>query len=348
MSESEKSDGKVSKIDTLVAGVLAGERRGVAQAITLVETGGSAAQRIMAGLFRHTGRAHVIGITGSPGTGKSTLVGAMARCYRSRDERVGIVAVDPTSPFSGGAILGDRVRMRDLVGDSGVFIRSMASRGNQGGLAAATSDAVQVLDAAGCGVIIVETVGVGQAEVDVARMAHTVVVVESPGLGDDIQALKAGLMEIADIFVVNKNDLPGADALVSTLRSAIELASGRVEHAGHHQFEPSLDSLSPKSRATEEVWQIPVKETMALEREGVSDLIEAIDAHRHYTHASGMWRRRERARVEADLLGLIKQLAVQRIMANLPVEEWTELVEAVVNRRMDPHIAVENLWDSVL
>ena len=342
---SEDHDGVAARVDTLVAGVLAGSRRAMAQAITLVEAGGSAAQRIMAGLYRHTGHAHVIGITGPPGTGKSTLVGAMAQCYRVRDVKVGIVAVDPTSPFSGGAILGDRIRMRDLAGDSGVFIRSMATRGNLGGLAVATSDVVRVLDAAQCRVIIVETVGVGQAEVDVARMAHTVVVVESPGLGDDIQALKAGLMEIADIFVVNKNDLLGADALVSTLRSAIELASGRVKYAGHHQ---SLRSGSPESGAAGEIWQIPVKEATALYHEGIDELVEVVDAHGDYLHASGKWRRRERERIETDLAGLIKQILVQRLMAKLPVGQWDELVEDVVNRKLDPQMAAEKLWDSVL
>ncbi len=171
-----------SALDRMVAGVLSGKRRAVAQAITRVENGGDEARAILSRLYCHTGNAHVIGVTGSPGTGKSTLVAALARHYRLQDVRVGIVAVDPSSPFSGGAILGDRIRMKELAGDAGVFIRSMATRGHLGGVAAATSDVVRVLDAAACQVIIVETVGVGQAEVDIARMAHTVVVVEAPGL----------------------------------------------------------------------------------------------------------------------------------------------------------------------
>lgn len=345
LPKSDKGQGALAGIDALVAGVLAGERRRVAQAITLVETAGSTARSIMNRLYRHTGRAHVIGVTGSPGTGKSTLVGAMARHYRLRDEQVGIVAVDPSSPFSGGAILGDRVRMRDLAGDPGVFIRSMASRGNHGGLAAATSDVVRVLDAGGCGVVIVETVGVGQAEIDVARMAHTVVVVESPGHGDDIQALKAGLMEIADILVVNKSDLPGADAVVNTLRSAVEMASGRAKYEGHHQPKSLPGSDTPEPDRAEEGWQTPIVETMALGDEGVVDLIETVDAHRDYSQTSGAWRRREIERIEADLLGLIKQLAVQRITTRLAVEEWAELVEAVVNRRMDPQMAAESVME---
>lgn len=345
---SEDHDVLAARVDTLVTGVLAGSRRAVAQAITLVEVGGSAAQRIVAALYRHTGQAHVIGVTGSSGTGKSTLVGAMAQRYRAREIKVGIVAVDPTSPFSGGALLGDRIRMRDLTGDSGVFIRSMATRGNLGGLAVATSDVVRVLDAAQCRVIIVETVGVGQAEVDVARMAHTVVVVEAPGLGDDIQALKAGLMEVADIFVVNKNDLSGADAVVSTLRSAIELASGSVKYVGHHQFEPPIRSNSPESGPAGDVWQIPVKEAIALNHEGIDELVEVVDAHREYLHASGLWRRRERDRIEADLKALIKEMVGQRLMAKLPSGQWDSVVEDVVNRELGPQMAAEKLWDSLL
>ena len=212
----------------------------------------------------------------------------------------------------------------------------------------ATSDVVRVLDAARCKVVIVETVGVGQAEVDVARMAHTVVVVKSPGLGDDIQALKAGLMEVADIFVVNNKDLSGADALVNTLRSAVEAASGREKYAGHHQVELSLRSDSPESDVPGDVWQIPVKEATALVSEGIEELVEVVDAHRDYLHASGMWLRRERERIEADLESLIKQIVVQRVMGKLPVGEWDELVEDVVNRKLDPKMAAEKLWGSVL
>ena len=344
---SEDPDGIAARTDPLVDGVLAGSRRALAQAITLVETGGSAAQRLVAALYRHTGQAHVVGITGSPGTGKSTLVGGMAQRYRARDIKVGIVAVDPTSPFSGGAILGDRIRMRDLTGDSGVFIRSMATRGNLGGLAIATSDVVRVLDAAQYRVIIVETVGVGQAELDVATMAHTVVVVEAPGLGDDIQALKAGLMEVADIFVVNKNDLSGADALVSTLRSAIGLASGQVEYVGHHQFEPPIHSDAPGSGPPGGPWQIPVTDATALHNEGIDELVGLVDAHRDYLHASGLWRRRERERVEADLKTLIKQIVVQRLMEKLSACQWDAMVEDVLNRKLDPQIAADELWNSV-
>jgi LAO/AO transport system kinase len=337
--------------DDLAGRVLAGDKRAIAQAITKVESGELPGRELLARLYPFTGQAHVIGVTGSPGTGKSTLVAAMAQVYRSRGAKVGIVAVDPTSPFSGGAILGDRIRMRDLAGDPGVFIRSMASRGHLGGVAETTSDVVRVLDAAGCGVIIVETVGVGQSEVDIVRMAHTVVVVEAPGLGDDVQALKAGLMEIADILVVNKSDLPGADALVSTLQAATALAAGQARYAGHHQLEAAATTQpmdgSPDRRAVAEdsveSWRILVKEAAALHRQGIEELVAAIDAHRRYLQASGLWRRRERSRVESDLATFVRQALFRRLMERLTAGEWEDLIEAVVNRQLDPRTAAEQV-----
>lgn len=335
----------------LAVRVRAGDKRAIAQAITKVEAGQPVGRDLLAKLYPFTGQAHVIGVTGSPGTGKSTLVAAIAQVYRSRGAKVGIVAVDPSSPFSGGAILGDRIRMRELAGDPGVFIRSMASKGHLGGLAEATSDVVRVLDAAGCGVIIVETVGVGQSEVDIVRMAHTVVVVEAPGLGDDVQALKAGLMEIADILVVNKSDLPGADALVSTLQAATALAAGQARYAGHHQLEAAAATQqmagSPErgtdAENTVEGWRIPVKEAAALHRQGIEELVAAIDAHRRYLQASGLWRRRERSRVESDLATFVRQAMFQLLLERLAAGEWEDLVEAVVNRQLDPRTAAERL-----
>src|SRR5512136_939802 len=195
----------------LVEQALAGNRRALARLISQVENDGSLAAQTLAAIFARTGRARVVGVTGAPGTGKSTLVSELAKAYRGTGQTVGIVAVDPTSPFSGGAVLGDRIRMRDLSGDPGVFIRSMATRGSLGGLARATASAIKVLDAAGFDLIMVETVGAGQSEVEIAQTAHTVVVVEATGMGDDVQAIKAGLLEIADVFAVNKADRPGAD-----------------------------------------------------------------------------------------------------------------------------------------
>lgn len=202
----------------LVAQLLAGNRRALARTISQVENEGPEAHALLAALYPHTGRSHVIGVTGAPGTGKSTLVNALAKAYRAAGRTVGVIAVDPTSPFSGGALLGDRVRMRDLAGDPGVFIRSMATRGSLGGLARATADVISVLDAAGFDRILVETVGVGQAEIDIASAAHTTIVVEAPGLGDEVQAIKAGILEIADLFAVNKADRDGADHTVMALQ----------------------------------------------------------------------------------------------------------------------------------
>ena len=199
--------------------VLAGERLALARLLTLVENDTPKGRAALDYLYPHTGRAHLIGITGSPGTGKSSLVNQLAKSFRSAGvEKVAVIAVDPSSPFTGGALLGDRVRMRDLSGDPGVFIRSMASRGALGGLARSTASATQVLDAAGFEIILIETVGAGQSEIDIARLAHTVLVVEAPGLGDDIQAIKAGILEIADIMVVNKCDLPGAEQTARALK----------------------------------------------------------------------------------------------------------------------------------
>ncbi|MBE9507705.1 MAG: methylmalonyl Co-A mutase-associated GTPase MeaB, partial [Chloroflexi bacterium] len=205
----------------LVSQALAGNRYALARLLSLVEDGGADARAALGALYPHTGQAHIVGVTGAPGTGKSTLVNELAKVLRTQDATVGIVAVDPSSPFTGGALLGDRVRMRDLAGDPGIFIRSMATRGSLGGLARATSDAVKVLDAVGFSVVLVETVGAGQAEVDIARTAHTTVVVEAPGLGDEVQALKAGLLEIADVLVVNKADRPGAAQAARVLEMVI-------------------------------------------------------------------------------------------------------------------------------
>ncbi len=237
---------------TLTAPVLGGNRLALARLLTQIENGSLEGQAALSELFPRTGRAHLIGVTGAPGTGKSTLVNQLARHYRrdadeSARKRVGIVAVDPSSPFTGGAILGDRVRMQDLAGDPGVFIRSMASRGSLGGLASATAGIVQALDAAGYELILIETVGAGQAEVDIARLAHTTIVIEAPGLGDDIQAIKAGIMEIADLLVINKADRPGVDATERALRSNLQLAHP-VKREFHHRRQ-AVDEFPTEVRA---------------------------------------------------------------------------------------------------
>ncbi len=221
-----------------IESILAGNRLALARGLTAVENNTQEGRAILSELYPKGGHAHLIGITGSPGTGKSSLVNQLVLEYRKRvpDQKVAIIAVDPTSPFSGGAVLGDRVRMRSLSGDDGVFIRSMASRGALGGLARQTTAMAQLFDCAGYQLVLIETVGAGQNEVDIVRLAHTTVVVEAPGLGDDIQAIKAGILEIADILVVNKADHPGVEATERALRSMLELANGNARYSGHHGY----------------------------------------------------------------------------------------------------------------
>ena len=304
---------------SLVQQVLSGNRRAIARLITLVENEDPRAREALAALYPRTGRAHIVGVTGAPGTGKSTLVNKLAKACRRRGKTVGIVAVDPTSPFSGGAILGDRVRMQELSGDPGVFIRSMASRGSLGGLAWATSDAVKVLDAAGFQVILVETVGAGQSEVEIAEAAHTTVVITAPGLGDDIQAIKAGILEIADIFAVNKADLEGADRAAAVLRMMLD--------------------LDPRPRN----WRPPILKTVALRGEGVEPLIEAIEEHGAHLLASGQWRQRERERARGELLDILRHELMKGLLAGVDQTEIESLVERVVERQMDPYSAVQAL-----
>jgi len=314
----------------LVAKLLAGDRRALARVISLVEDDGPEVHAALAELYAHTGRAHVIGVTGAPGTGKSTLVNALARIYRRRDITVGIVAVDPTSPFSGGALLGDRIRMRDLAGDAGVFIRSMATRGSLGGLAQATADVILVLDAAGFQRVIVETVGVGQAEVEIASAAHTVVVVAAPGLGDEVQAIKAGVMEIADVFAVNKADREGADHAVV----AIQMMQGLAPQAA-----------GPDGRAGDG-WEPPIFKTVATRGQGVDELLEAVEAHAAYLHESHLFAQRERARVVGELETILRAQLLARLRARVPHERLEALVEQILARDLDPYSAAALLLES--
>src|SRR5215467_12235084 len=242
---------------SIVERLLAGDRRALARVVTLIEDGAPETRSILAELHAYGGRAHIVGLTGSPGAGKSTLVMQIARELRRRDQLVGIIAVDPSSPFTGGAILGDRIRMQELSGDPSVFIRSMASRGSLGGLATATRDAVRAMDAAGFDTILIETVGAGQAEVEIVRAAQSVVVVTVPGMGDDIQAIKAGILEIADIFVVNKADRPGADQTAAKLRML----------------------LSWKNKRKERGWHTPIIKAVATSGQGVPELADKLAAH---------------------------------------------------------------------
>ncbi|HEX4715991.1 MAG TPA: methylmalonyl Co-A mutase-associated GTPase MeaB, partial [Ktedonobacteraceae bacterium] len=258
-------------MQNIVERLLNGDRRALARMVTLIENESPVARRHLAELHQHTGRAQIIGVTGAPGAGKSTLVTHLVRELRRRDHKIGVVAVDPSSPFTGGAILGDRIRMMELAGDPQVFIRSMASRGSLGGLSASTRDVVHAMDAAGYDPIIIETVGTGQAEVEVMRTAQTVLVVCAPGMGDEVQAIKAGILEIADIFVVSKADRAGSDQTVAELAMMLSLDPARRLH----------DKTKP-------YWKIPVLKTSALKDQGLSELADAIQEHQVYLTESGM------------------------------------------------------------
>ncbi len=308
----------------LVDRLLAGDRRAAAKLVTAMEDGGPSAREAIAALYPHTGRAHIVGVTGSPGTGKSTLVYELAKEFRARGKTVGIIAVDPTSPFSGGALLGDRIRMQKLSTDSGVFIRSMASRGQLGGLARATGDAIKVLDAFGRDLIMVETVGAGQSEVEIASAAHTVIVVDAPGLGDDIQAIKAGLFEIADIFVVNKADRDGADKTYLTLQMMLEMG----EPGGARD------------------WRPPLLKTIALQGEGATVLADAVEEHLAHLRESGHLATRTRRLAEEELRRILGQELLDRLLGQVDGDRWDSLAGKVADRQLDPYTAADTLLDS--
>jgi LAO/AO transport system kinase len=298
----------------------------VARLISLVEDASPALREVAEALTPYAGHAQIIGLTGSPGVGKSTCTSALVRALRRADRRVGVLAVDPSSPFSGGALLGDRVRMQDHATDDGVYIRSMASRGHLGGLSWATPQALRVLDAAGCDVVLIETVGVGQAEVEVASAADTTLVLVAPGMGDGIQAAKAGILEIADIFVVNKADRDGADQTVKDLRSMLSLG-GRHSEA--------------------EAWRPPIVKTVAVKGEGTDDVLAAIDRHREWMAESGEGerRRRDRAAREVEAIAIValrEQIGDVHGSTALPA-----LAERVVAGKIDPYSAADELVAAV-
>jgi LAO/AO transport system kinase len=322
--------------------LLNGNRLALARAISQVEDAGPDAVAILRALYPHTGQAHIIGITGAPGTGKSTLVTALAQHYRQAGLTVAIVAVDPTSPLTGGALLGDRVRMRTLSGDPGVFVRSMATRGSLGGLSKSTGDVVTVLDAAGFARILVETVGVGQAEVEIVRTAHSTVVVEAPGLGDEVQAIKAGILEIADLLVVNKADLPGAERTVKALEMMLELGRGGPRTIRHHGLLLTVDA-PPPSPATGATWPVALVKTVAATGEGVASLGQQIEAHRTWLHDSGELAQREQVRAAQLLENILRSELNRRLLAQLPADRMAALVEAVRQRAVDPYTAAHQL-----
>jgi LAO/AO transport system kinase len=305
----------------IVERLLAGDRRALARVVSLIENNAPETRQILARLHTHGGYAHIVGFTGSPGAGKSTLVMQLARELRRRQQRVGIIAVDPSSPFTGGAILGDRIRMQELSGDPNVFIRSMASRGSLGGLAATTRDVTRALDAAGFDTIIIETVGAGQAEVEIVRAAQSVVVVTVPGMGDDIQAIKAGILEIADIFVVNKADRPGADQTAAELRMLLSLDEHRAEHT----------------------WRVPILKTNAQTGDGVPALAEKLAEHQTSLRETGQLAARGGQQARSEMLALLHQALLARIEATIGPEEWERYITEIVQRTRDPYTSADEL-----
>ena len=302
----------------LLARARGGDKRSIARLLSVVENDAPGAAEAMRALYPQTGRAQIVGITGPPGGGKSTLVNRLAGMYRERAPRVAIVAVDPSSPFTGGAILGDRIRMRERFLDDGVFIRSMASRGHAGGLARATARVVNILDALGTDVVLVETVGVGQEEVDVIRVVDTVCLVTVPGLGDDIQAIKAGVLEIADVLVVNKADRPGADETARDLAQMLSLAKDRP-------------------------WKTPILRTSAQSGDGLPQLVDAIDKHRAWSRASGEYLERRRAAARSEVEALLQEALLRELAGRVGESRLDAAVARVAERSLDPYAAVEEL-----
>lgn len=297
----------------LVDRALEGQQRAVARLISLVESGSAELPEVAALLAPHTGRAQVVGLTGSPGVGKSTTTSALVTELRREGRRVGVLAIDPSSPFSGGALLGDRVRMGDHALDDGVFIRSMATRGHLGGLAWATPQALRVLDAAGCDVVLVETVGVGQSEIDVVSLADTTLVLLAPGMGDGVQAAKAGILEIADVFVVNKADRDGAAQTVRDLRYMMSLGSRH------------------------DAWKPPIHKAVAARGEGIDGVAKAIEEHRAWLASSGEGVRRRRRRAEAE----IEAIALEKVRVRLSSQAVAGFADRVVSGELDPYAAAD-------
>ena len=327
----------------LVDSLRKGNRLALSRILSQVENGSPEGLAALEELFLVTGSAQKIGITGPPGSGKSTLVNALARELRLRepDKKVAIIAVDPSSPFTGGAILGDRVRMLDLQDDKQIFIRSMASRGASGGLAEQTQALSQVFDAAGYSFILIETVGAGQSEVDVVDLAHTTIVVDTPGMGDDIQSIKAGILEIADILVINKSDRPGADQSASHLRNMVEMGYAKRSHAGKH----SLQDFSEKAaeELSSEDWIPPVLKTVASDYEGISELVDSILAHAACLHQSGKWRVKDQAAIRATIRHQLIAGLLKDFKKNVPTEQVEALIAAAQDRSISPNEAVRRL-----
>jgi LAO/AO transport system kinase len=333
---------------TLAQRILAGDVRAAARLMRDLDDRFGEAEAILRALFPRTGRAWVVGITGSPGAGKSTLTDQLIGLYRRAGRTVGVIAVDPTSPFSGGAILGDRIRMQDHATDPGVFIRSLGTRGHLGGLSRSTSELVHVLDAMGKEVILVETVGVGQDEIEIASLAHTVIVVAVPGMGDDVQAIKAGVLEIADIFCVNKADREGADRTIRDLQGMLEvrriIQAPTPEHDPHHQ--PVGPATAPTAANQPDAgWEPPIVRTVAVTGEGIADLGEALHRHASWLEVSGEKRRREVARARAGFITLLRERLLASALSRLEAElgRLDAVSARIADREADPYALAAEL-----
>lgn len=327
--------------------VLQGDVRATARLLRCLDDRVGGWAEALTDLHPHTGRAWVVGITGNPGAGKSTLTDQLVAYYRRAGQRVGVLAVDPTSPFSGGAILGDRIRMQRHALDSGVFIRSLATRGRLGGVSRSTADAVLVLDAWGADVVLVETVGVGQDELDVARLAHTTVVVMAPGLGDEVQAIKAGILEIADVFAVNKADRDGADATVRDLEMMVSLGH-EITHAGGHSLHHApgvLDLEDAAAKRPADEWLCPIVKTVASRAEGIDKLAAAIASHRTRLETTAAGEARRVARAREQLRVVLQDTLWEQCRAAVATE-FESMAERLVRREVDPYHAAQSLIDA--